>query len=105
MRIFRVILLTSIVLALFAEGIFIVKEANAQVPDPIITEVIARDCTPGSSCDGTTGLEVNGRGFTSDARIRLRADSTMIEGTYTGGDGSSKILTDFKGLISCQTYD
>lgn len=72
--------------------------------DPTITFVAVHYCSPGSSCDGVVTFDVNGTNFTPDARVKLNDGTNDIFGTFVGGDGSTKILTDFTGLVSCQTY-
>jgi len=73
-------------------------------PTPVITKVITHDCTAGSSCAGTTGVEVIGANFTSEARVKLIYNGADLFGTYSGGDGSTTILTDFTNLVACSTY-
>lgn len=87
---------------------------NTPTPTPTpatvsITNVIVHECTPGSSCYGwLTDVEVQGSGFANDSRVRLFeviAGSPMFPGKYIGGDGSTKIYTDFTNLPHCQHYD
>jgi hypothetical protein len=80
-------------------------------PTPItnpltITSAITHYCTEGSSCPYLTNLEVNGTGFAPDSRVSLKRIGTesIYYGRYVGGNGSTKILTDFYYLSNCAQF-
>lgn len=75
-------------------------------PTPVvIKEVKYHDCSKGSSCEGTTVLEVNASGLSQGQKIKIKGGNTEIDGVVTGGDGSTKILADFNGLTKCTNYE
>ena len=76
---------------------------------PTITDVNVRECSTGSSCyKWLTNIEVTGKGFAEDTRARLHLNTPPggdFTGHYVGGDGMTKILTDFTDLPHCGHYD
>lgn len=71
-----------------------------------ISSVVVHGCSNGSSCYSyLTGVEVNGGNFATDSRTKLISGSNIFTGTYMGGDGSTKIITDFIYLPHCTTFD
>lgn len=79
-------------------------------PNPLsIKEVEVHECTPGSSCYGwLTNIEVEGTGFAPDSRVKVHLDTQFggdYFGNYVGGNGKTRILTDFTGLPHCQHFD
>lgn len=75
-------------------------------PEVKIDDVLVNFCTTGSSCDGfLTNVEVNGENFAADSRVKLTNGGTEYTGNYMGGDGSTKIITDFLYLPHCTTFD
>ena len=71
--------------------------------DPTISFVTNHHCTS-TSCAGLQTIDVYGTNFTTDARVKLNDGTQDIFGSYWGDD-ETLIITDFTGLVSCQTYD
>ncbi len=77
-------------------------------PSVGITSVTVRFCSENSSCNGwLTIVDVNGYGFATDSRVTLKISGveSYYSGSYTGGNGSTRILTDFYFLPHCTYFD
>lgn len=84
--------------------------------DPTITSVTVLPCSS-SSCSGfLTTVVVTGTNFTANARVAISSDGKTYseqtamnfspkDATYSGGDGDTKIITDFYNLPKGKTYD
>jgi hypothetical protein len=75
-------------------------------PEVKIDRVVIHNCTKGSSCYGwLTGVEVKGKDFSTDSRIKLLEGLNEYTGSYQGGNGKTYILTDFYNLPRCKFFD
>jgi hypothetical protein len=89
---------------LFSKKMSISVEVT-EPPSLSISSVVPHDCTAGSSCSGTTTLEVNGAGFNADSRVKVTHNSNEVVGNLSGGNQNTQLLADFQNLVVCQKYD
>jgi hypothetical protein len=76
------------------------------VPVVRISDVKVHNCSKHSSCYGwMTGVEVMGKNFADDSRVKLLSGGTEYTGNYQGGNDKTRILTDFTNLPHCKTFD
>jgi len=73
-----------------------------------VRDVVVHNCSVGSSCYGwTTGVEARGQGFADDSRVKLNqvSNGDVFFGSYQGGNGKTRIITDFYNLPLCTTFN
>lgn len=74
-------------------------------PKVEIANVKVHSCTNGSSCYSyITGVEVSGKNFSENTRMKLVNDINEFSGTLMGLT-ETKIITDFANLPHCKTFD
>ena len=71
---------------------------------PTVSNVTLKECTS-TSCTATSTVEVNGTGFTANARAKIVSGTTELsvenaKAQLVGGNGTTQIIMDFYGAPS-----